>query len=705
MKIKINIVAYRWIIVLFSFILIFLTFQKERKFRFEIQKNIPWQHDNLLAPFDFPVYKLDDELQREKDSINQNIKLQFNYDKDIITVQNQALTDYYDKMLKEFFKQDSIKRLQDKAYRKTPRLKRKDFDKIFNEFVNEFIKVYKTGIYNDADIANYKKYTNYKFAFKKDLYNETHTPDQVYTQQAAEEYLKNKLNDIIKKYKGNEALLSFFNNFDFSKFLVPNLIFDKEKTEDLHRIELNNISQTDGYVQADELIISKGEIITPEKYKILMSLKRYYENSVGRNNLILINIGNALIIALLLFMLFIYLKNNKPDLFADKNSFLMIFLLVTLFVTFTNLIAKYNLFNIYIFPLALVTIITKIFFDERLALYSMLTVIFLTALNMGNSFEYTLIQFIAGFASIFGFSHLNRRGQIYYSAISVLIAMSLIYFAIAIIQEASLANIMWKNFLYFAVNSVLILLAYPLIYIFERAFGFISDITLLEYSNTNNSLLQKLSTTAPGTFQHSLQVGNLAEEAAKKVGANHLLVKVGALYHDIGKTFAPAYFIENQVSGYNPHDTLDFKKSAEIIINHVIEGVNLAKKFGLPQQLIDFIRTHHGNSTVQYFYKNYIKKYPDKADEISQFTYPGPRPFTKEQVILMMADSLEAASRSLKEINKDKISNLVDNIIEKQMQNHQYDDANITFKEIYTLKELFKNLLINIYHARIEYPK
>lgn len=704
-KNQVNIKFARWIIFILSFLLIFLTFTRERKFRYEIQKGTPWQHDDLFAPFNFPIAKLDKEIKSQTDSINQNYKLHFVYNKDIVNEKETLIDTIFNAKWTELLKEDSVKRHEDLKYRKTPLPKRKYYDAYLHSLKKLLHTVYKSGIYNPSEIREYTNYENYNFVFQRDELYETFNVEDVYTIKSAIDYLRK---NFINKLKVNNAppeIISFYSNFDYNKLVTQNLFFDEQKTKKFHQIELNSISKTRGFMQAGELIISKGQIITLEKYRILLSLKNYYQHTQGQYSLLIIRVGDSIIILMLLGMLMIYLKNNKVKIFENKQSLLLIFSLLVFFAASINLVSKYNLFNIYIFPLALYPIIIKTFYGERLALYTLLTVIFLTALNLGNSFEYAIVEFTAGFAAIFGFSELNRRGQIYYSVLSALFGMSVIYFAIAIIQEANFKNLVWKNFMFFGINALLLMLAYPLIYVFEKAFGLISDITLLEYSNTNNSLLQKLTTVAPGTFQHSLQVSNLAEAAAKKVGANHLLVKVGAMYHDIGKTYAPAFFIENQVAGYNPHDQIDFKQSAEVIINHVKEGVNMAKKANLPEQLIDFIRTHHGTTTVQYFYKNYIKKYPDKADEIEKFTYPGPRPYSKELVIMMMADSLEAAARSLKEINKEKISNLVESIIDYQMAARQYDEADITFKEIYILKDLFKTILINIYHARIEYPK
>jgi len=575
----------------------------------------------------------------------------------------------------------------------------------FNKLLKHTEFVYSKGIFDPSEILKFTNKTNYKLVFQRNKYIKTYTREQVFSLKTAYEYVQNKLEADIKDDRNEESIRKFFKKLSIEKHINKNLFFDQQKTIDYQKLEKDKISKTRGFIQGGELIVSKGQIISLDKYRILLSLKNYYEHAKGNQNIFLIFLGNAFVILIILGMLMVHLSNNNKKLYIDFNAMILIFMLLVIFVGFSNIIYRFSLFNIYIFPLALLPLIIKIFFDERLSLFILLSSIILIGFNVPNSFEYMVIQFIGGFAAIFGITHLNRRGQLYFSALSSFVAMSLVYISIAIIQEGSLSNINWLNILYFGIYGLLLLSAYPLIYIFERLFGFITDLTLLELSNTNHVLLQKLATTAPGTFQHSLQVSNLAQAAANRINANALLVKVGALYHDIGKTTTPAFFIENQVSGFNPHDQIDFDQSARIVLNHVSQGIAIAKKHRLPEDIIDFIRTHHGITTVQYFYKNYIKKYPDKKDEIENFTYPGPKPSTKETVILMMADSIEAASRSLKDINKEKINNLVDKIIDYQMEMRQYDQADITFEEIYTIKELFKQLISNIYHARIEYPK
>jgi putative nucleotidyltransferase with HDIG domain len=601
-----------------SFILIFLSFQKESKFAYEFQEDTPWQHEDLFAPFGFPIHKLPDELKHEQDSVLKNPKLRFILNQNVKEEQITNLQNDFERYWKNFVMEDSIKRITDRSYRYKKKPSKKIYYNFLKKLINAISFVYEKGIYDPSDILSYTENNDYKLVFQKDDFVKTYTREQVFTLKGAYEYVSDKFKENLKN-STEQSIATFFQQFKLEKYIDKNLFFDKEKTEEYKISILNDISETRGYIQAGELIISRGEIISKDKYRILLSLKKYYQQNQGIKSRIFILIGDAIIMLLLLLMLTIYIKNNKKEIYNNFAGFMLIYILIVFFVGGANLINRFGLFNIYVFPVILLPIIVKTFFGERLALYVLLTTILFIAFGVANSFEFVLIQFVGGFAAIFGITQLERRGQIYMSSLNAFIAMSLIYTALSIVQTGDFAKIDTLKYLFFAIEAVLLLLAYPLIYMFERLFGFISDVTLLELSNSNTPLLQKLATTAPGTFQHSLQVANIAESAAKKIGANSLLVKAGALYHDIGKITTPAFFIENQVTGYNPHDQLEFDQSAKIIISHVTQGIALAHKYKLPQQVIDFIQTHHGTTTVQYFYKNYIKKYPEKKTKSTNF--------------------------------------------------------------------------------------
>ncbi len=680
----------------------------ERKFRYEFQKGRPWQHEDLIAPFDFPIYKLPEELQAERDSIEKSIMPYFVYEPVIEERNLEQFREDYEKAWINFYRQDSALRVNDYNYRRTvPRPRKAVFDKYFMKIEQILHKIYDKGVLDPATIMDImpKFDENSLIVIYRDNIAKTYSLAEVYTLKSAYQYLLDALDKLKKQYPRDAYIINFFRNMNLSLYIEPNLIFSREKTEAIKRQALANISETMGFVQAGERIIYKGEVVDQQKYRILMSLKREYEQSGLLGSRTFLIFGNAIVVLILLLTLVLFIYNYKPEVLDNTSQSGLLLLLITFVIVVSSYVLKTNAFNIYILPFAIVPVVVKVFYDERMALFVHLIIIFIIGFYAPNSFEFVILQFVSGYAAIFSLSKLSRRGQLYISSAGVFFALSILYLGIGLIQEGSLSNIRWQYFLYFALNSLLVLLAYPLIYAFEKLFGFLSDMTLIELSNTNNTLLRRLSLKAPGTFQHSLQVANLAESAANKIGANTLLVRVGALYHDIGKLYAPLFFIENQISGINPHDNLDFEESAKIILRHVPEGVALAQKHGLPQQIIDFIRTHHGTTVVQYFYRQYIKKYPDRIDDVKKFSYHGPRPFSKETAIVMMADSIEAASRAMKDIDKEKIDKLVEDIINSHIEQKQYINTDLTFKEITLLKEHFKQMLLNIYHPRIEYPK
>jgi putative nucleotidyltransferase with HDIG domain len=419
----------------------------------------------------------------------------------------------------------------------------------------------------------------------------------------------------------------------------------------------------------------------------------------------MILLGHLIFIIVCITVLFLFLLNFRREILEDSLKISFILIIVLIFVSIASVTLKYSIDSIYLIPFAIIPIIIRTFYDARLALFIHIIVVMLVGFFAPNGFEFVFLNFIAGIIAIFSLTDLHRRGKLFLSAFLVVITYSIIYFGMSITYEGNVHDIKWENFLYFGANGVLLLLSYPLIYVFEKVFGFLSEVTLLELSDTNQPLLRLLAEKAPGTFQHSLQVANLAEDAVYKIGGNPLLVRTGALYHDVGKMDNSICFIENQNSGYNPHDYLELDESAKIIINHIIIGEKIAKKYKLPIQIIDFIKTHHGTSRVEYFYRLFKNKFPDKTIDEKKFTYPGVKPYSIETAVLMMADTVEAASRSIEKIDENAINNLVDSLIDKQIANGQYEDAPLTFKDVSIIKRIFKQKLVNIYHARIEYPK
>jgi len=696
----------RAIIFLSSIIIIVYFFPGTRKFRYEFQKGSPWQHDNLIAPFDFPIYKLDKEYLYEKDSLQNLLKPYFQFSEKIQINYLTKLEVKFEEQWSEVLKLDSLNRILDATYKKENKVPKKiEFEKAYKYLYENFIFVYERGIIDANEILDYAENKEFAIMVKKDEIAEVYEYGEFFTLKSAYEYINLKMSE---KYNTVEdaKLLTFIHNLDFNMFIEANLIYDKDLTKKVRSSEIKNISLTQGFVQAGERIIFKGEVVDDDKYRILMSLKKEYEQSIGiTSNSTIIFLGQIMVILTFFIALFVFVFSLRKQIIKKTSHTLLILLLIVIFIVIASIVVEYDLTSLYLIPFALSPVIIKVFYDSRLALFIHILTIFTIGFFAPNGFEFVLIQFIGGFAAIFSFINLNKRGQIYKSAGVIFLSLSFLYLGVAMTQEGNFSKIEWRNFAYFAGNGLFILSAYPLIYAFERIFGFISDVTLLELSDTNHTLLRTLAQRAPGTFQHAMQVANMAEQAAFKIGANPQLARTGALYHDIGKIAAPLFFIENQITGINPHDKLEFDESAAIIISHVTKGIEIAQKHNVPPQIIDFIRTHHGTTKVQYFYKSYIKKYPDKDVDLLKFTYPGPKPFSKETAIVMMADSVEAASRSLKVYNEETIANLIENIIEYQLNEKQYSNADITFKDISSIKKLFNEILKNIYHTRIEYPK
>ncbi|HRN42425.1 MAG TPA: HDIG domain-containing protein, partial [Vicingus sp.] len=410
-------------------------------------------------------------------------------------------------------------------------------------------------------------------------------------------------------------------------------------------------------------------------------------------------------VSILFYSLFIFLKNVSTEVYHENKNIAFIMLIMLGFLALTILVVKFSSFSVYLIPFCAIPILFRTFFGNRIALFVFVITTFIISFVVPNSFEFILIEIIAGITTLYTILNVNKRSELFFTALIIFISFSVIYIGFSIIHEGSITKINWSNLKWFGISAGLTLFTYPLIYLFEKMFGYISDVTLLELSDTNNKLLRELNLKAPGTFQHSLQVANLAEEAIREIGGNALLVRTGALYHDIGKMINPAYFIENQSSGINPHDDLNYEESASIIINHVILGIEMAKKNQLPEQLIDFIRTHHGTTKTQYFLRMFAIENPDLNIEDKMFQYPGPIPFSKETAVLMMADGVEAASRSLKTYSIETITELVNTIIDYQVKENQFINTDITFKHITLIKRLFIKKLTNIYHVRVEYPK
>lgn len=676
-----NTIIYKVILFLVSTIAIIYLFPKGGQFKYDFTNGQLWKYDNLYAPFDFAIQKSDEELAIEKKEIEINAKLYFQYNKEVVA---QVKKEFQDRLLNLKFN-DSLS-LEDIS----------NLELIGNTIINE---VYKSGflesvsegrIDDENEIISLKKENEVEDVSFKNIKT---SKDVLYT-------INNHLLSVTSNYKNN-----LFLNL-LAGILKPNVSYDKELTNKFIENTINHISYTKGKVSSGELIILKGDIVEGKKLAILESLKSESESQVwSESNYNWIVFGYTILVSLALLMLLLFLFKNRIEIYNNNNKVTFILFNVIGIIFIQTLVIKYNADYVYVVPLSILPIILKAFFDARLGLFTHVLTVLLLGFIVPNSFEFIYLHIIAGIVTILTVSELYKRATLFISVAQITIIYMVTYLAFSIIKEGNASQINWDYFMLFAANGLLSFLSIILIYIYEKLFGLVSDVTLLELSNTNTKLLRELNEKAPGTFQHSMQVANLAEAAANEIGANSMLVRTGALYHDIGKMINPMYFTENQTTGVNPHNDLSPIDSAKIIIDHVIKGVELAKKNNLPDRIIDFIRTHHGTSTTYYFFKSEQELNPDAKIDTKKFQYKGPIPFSKETAILMMCDAAEAASKSLQNPTAQDIEVLIDRIVAKQVSDEQFENSNITFREINLIKKVIKKKLMNIYHLRIEYPE
>lgn len=691
---------YRVLIFLAAIALVVYILPREGKFPYEYSKGKPWKHEMLIAPFDFPVYKSQTELQNERDSVLNNFRPYFTFDsiirkEQVYKISNdlegkkEALTEKYP-FLNDQIKNDSSLL---EILKKTSGA--------------ELDKIYIKGLINLPE-----QYINAAPSFElilvKNNFAEPSGLSEFHNYQSAYQQISSRLFRNLRQLTNTDqyVLENLISDLQLNKYLEPNIVYDSDRTARERDKIMKNISLTSGIVLSGQRIIDKGEIIDDRTVKILDSLKKEYEISLGSGSgYYFIILGQVLFTLLFMGLIFMFLYFFRRDVFNNLLSISFMLIMVIGMLLLVRLSRLFDFFPLYIIPFAILPIIIRTFFDSRLAFFMHVITVLMGAFFTQNSFEFVYMQVPVGLIAIFSLFRMVRREQLVRASIFIVLAYSGFYTAMAILQEGNLQNIDLSLYGQFVINGAFILLVYPLIYVFEKAFGFISDVTLVELSDTNHPLLRRLAEKAPGSFQHSLQVGNLAQEAVYRIGGNPLLVRAGAMYHDIGKTVSPIFFTENQNTGFNPHANLDYEKSAQSIIQHIEKGVKIARKHKLPEQIIDFIRTHQGTTKTKYFYNSYKNENPEQEPDISKFTYPGPTPFTKETAILMMADAVEAASRSLKNFTDEEIERLVENIIESQIDENQFVNAPITFREITQVKDVFKQRLKNIYHARVEYPE
>ncbi len=665
---------------------------REVKFKYEFQKGKPWLYENLVAPFDFPVIKTQEEIEAEKMRLNKE-KTLFLKAKDDIP--ENALLGFEAEFAAGW----------NKAVAHEDSSGNKRANKLFTEEARKSFEQRGKNLLS----AIYKKGVLQPFEKEGLQYGEVLLTSHGISSSV-------QLTDYYSIATATEAVRSAFKSEEeaIRKVVIPpvldqlqyNVYMDQKTTDSYLQSQMEGIVPTRGVVQDGELIIFKGNIVDDEKFAKLNSLKLSYQGSFDNKYGVYYLLGGQILqMGLLFAVLYIFLMQFRKQLMEDITKLTFILMNVLFVVLMVRLVLSFGVQYVYLVPFTILPITLKSFFDTRLALFVNMVAVLICGIMLPNSFEFIYLQFIAGVFSVVLVNNLYKRSQLFFTAAKIILVYCLSYLAMAVIQEGNLQPIDKLNFAFFAGNGFLTLMSFPLIYFQEKTFGFVSDVSLLELSDTNNPLLRKLAQQAPGTFQHSMQVANLAEAAVLKIHGNALLVRTGALYHDIGKMNNPMYFIENQTTGLNPHDELSFEESAEIIISHVKDGIKLAKKNNLPDVLIDFIRTHHGTSTVMYFYKKYVKNFPEEEADLTKFTYPGPKPFSKETAALMMADSVEAASRSLPKPDHEKIDKLVDGIIDHQMEIGQFENADITLREIKEIKKIFKKMLMNIYHVRVQYPE
>ncbi len=660
------------------FLVVFLL-PKEAKFKYEFQKNKPWVHQDLLAPFDFAINKTENELSEERLSIQEHHLFCFNNDTDIREI---ALSNYKKWILTNWTNSLGIGKV----------------DPYIIEGEKYLEVIYTKGIIEVIDDLDSKEESFSILLLGKDNVGEEVELGDFFTIKSAYDYVVNDL-------KNNDNINAEFLLSGIENTLLQNIKYNSSLTEKDLESELSQISLVKGGVYEKEKIISKGELVSDSKFTVLQSLKSEYESKRGNTNQSnWILLGQIIIVVLLFYSIFVFLKNISKNVYNNNFDIGFIAIIVVGFVALTALVLKIETVSVYVVPYCIIPLLIRTFFGNRLALFIYVISIFIISFLVPNSFEFVLLEMITGILTLYTVLNVNKRAELFYTSVIIFIVFSISYIGFSLLQGGGIDGIAWNSFGYFGMSAGFTLLTYPLIYLFEKLFGYISDVTLLELSDTNNDLLRELNLKAPGTFQHSLQVSNLAEEGIREIGGNPLLVRTGALYHDIGKMLAPAYFIENQ-SGVNPHDELGYEESAGIIIDHVLRGIELAKEHKLPEQIIDFIRTHHGTTKTQYFLRMFQNEHPDEEVPVELFQYPGPIPYSKETAVLMMADSVEAASRSLKVYDNDSITKLVEGIVGAQVADNQFINTNITFNDITIIKKMFIKKLMNIYHVRIEYPK
>ena len=639
---------------------------------FYVEQGKPWKYADFTAPFDFPIYKSELAVKKEKDSLLKEYEPYFNYNKDIEgNMVRKFVTDH----------SEGIPGLSD------------DYISII---ANRLHRIYQIGIVSSSDYSTFASDTTRMVRIVNGKNATSMVMAQFLSTKKAYEQLF--LDNILEQHR------SQLQKCNLNNYIVPNIIYDKDRSEESMRDLVSSVPLASGIAQKGQKIIDRGEIVDENVYRTIESFKKENERrNSDETQQRLTLLGKALYVFVIILFFTIYRTLFRKDYFEKARNVAMLYSLIVIFSLLTGLMVRNTIAHVYIIPYAMVPIFTRVFMDSRTAIITHVAMVLICALMLQHPMEFIVVETLAGMAAVYSLRDLQFRSQLFKTAIIVTIVAMTMNFAFDLIRMSAFSEFDMSYYNYLIINGILLLFAYPLLYLLEKTFGFISDITLIELSNSNNPLLRRMSEVAPGTFQHSIQVGNLASEIANKIGAKAQLVRTGALYHDIGKTINPIYFTENQ-SGINPHEDLSYIESAQIIISHVTEGLKMAERSGLPSIIKDFICTHHGQGKAKYFYVKYKNEHPDEEVDELLFTYPGPNPFTREQAILMMADATEAASRSLPDYTEKSIRELVNRLIDGMVAEGFFRECPITFRDITYAKTVLCEKLKTIYHARVSYP-
>ena len=659
------------VIISVTVIMCFIPRNSGPQFRYDIGK--PWMYGSLIAQFDFPIYKTDEAIKAERDSMVRNFEPYYNFDQ---STESKQIARFFDDF------SQSIPGVP------------ASFTSVVADKLHD---MYRQGIMNTSEYSRLAKDTTRMIRL---VDGKTATSVKVSSLKSAMGAYEQIFRDErLALHKGT------LQRCNLNEYIEPNVVYDKERSTAERNDLLGQIPLASGMVLSGQKIIDRGEIVDEYTYRVLSSFEKETQRRSASVRAIPSTIaGQVIFVALLMVLFTMYLGMFRKDYFSKPRSIAMLYAMITLFPIGVSLMMEHNVFSVYVLPFAVAPIFIRVFMDSRTAFLAHVVMVMLCAAAVKYQYEFIIVQLVAGLVAIYSLRELSQRAQLFKTAILVTASSCLVYFAMQLMTDNTFATVDNSMYKYFAVNGVLLLFAYPLMLIIEKMFGFISNVTLIELSNTSKDLLQRLSEVAPGTFQHSIMVSNLASAIAEKIGAKAQLVRTGALYHDIGKMQDPAFFTENQ-NGVNPLEGMSRVDAAHIVVNHVAEGVKLAEKYNLPSVITDFIRTHHGTGMTKYFYISYKNEHPDDPVDDSLFTYPGPNPSTREQAILMMADAVEAAARSLAEYTEASISELVNRIINGQMSEGFYEYCPITFRDVAVAKQVLIDRLKSIYHTRVSYPQ